>query len=99
VEVIGDAMTNTGNDLRAQETPPSGSEPHGADAAHGDGEPHDEAEPHGIADHAMDPGHEHDDHGHMDVPLAPVDWAQWGAGAFGVALGLIMWFCFAFATS
>ena len=56
-------------------------------------------EPHGAADHAMDPGHEHDDHGHMDVPLGPIDWPAWGAGAFGVALGLIMWSCFAFATS
>jgi hypothetical protein len=97
--VIGDAMTNTGDDLRAQETPPSGSEPNAADAAHGAGEPHDGAEPHGTGDHAMDPGHEHDDHGHMDMPLGPVDWVQWGAGAFGVALGLVMWFCFAFATS
>jgi hypothetical protein len=47
----------------------------------------------------MDPGHEHDDHAHMDVPLGPVDWAQWAAGTTGVALGLITWFCFAFATS
>jgi len=35
----------------------------------------------------------------MDVPLGPIDWPAWGAGALGVAVGLIIWFCFAFATS
>jgi len=35
----------------------------------------------------------------MDVPLGPVDWVAWGTGAFGAALGLVMWFCFAIGTS
>ena len=67
-------------------------EPH--EAAHGSG-----PGPHGADDHAMKPGHEHDDHGHMDEPLGPVDWMAWSAGAFGVTIGLVTWLCFAFSTS
>ncbi|MBF6605834.1 MAG: hypothetical protein IVW53_09670 [Chloroflexi bacterium] len=39
----------------------------------------------------------HDDHGH-DVALGPPDWAAWGAGLLGVALGLAVWICLAVAT-
>jgi hypothetical protein len=104
-------MTTAEDDPRPNEVPLDGTQPRATGGSrgvggsratggpHGVGEPHDAAEPHGSGDHAMDPGHEHDDHAHMDVPLGPVDWAQWAAGAGGVALGLITWFCFAFATS
>jgi hypothetical protein len=97
--VIGHTMTKAKDDPQPNEVPLNGTQPRATDGAHGIGEPHDVAEPHGSGDHAMDPGHEHDDHAHMDVPLGPVDWAQWAAGVSGVALGLITWFCFAFATS
>jgi hypothetical protein len=98
-EVNGRAMTDTGHDPQARGSGSGESEPHGETKPHGPADPHGPAEPHGSGDHAADPGHEHDDHGHMDVPLGPVDWVAWVTGAFGVALGLIMWFCFAFATS
>jgi hypothetical protein len=102
--VIGHVMTKADDDPQPNDVPLNGpprttGASHGDGGQHGIGEPHDAAEPHGSGDHAMDPGHEHDDHAHTDVPLGPVDWAQWAAGAGGVALGLITWFCFAFATS
>jgi hypothetical protein len=42
-----------------------------------------------------------DDHGHADEgePLGPIDGAAWGAGLLGVAIGLMVAFCFALATS
>ncbi len=40
------------------------------------------------ADHGD--GHGHDDHGHQDQSLGPIDWAMWGVGALGVIIGLIM---------
>jgi len=49
----------------------------------------------------VDPGdgHSHDDHGHDEDILGPIDFAAWGAGALGVAIGLVMWLCFVLATS
>ena len=54
-------------------------------------------DPHGPDDHAMAPGHEHDDHAHADEGLGPIDWPAYGAGALGVAIGLAMAAVFAFA--
>jgi hypothetical protein len=64
-------------------------------------EPHGGASPHGAADDV--PGHDtdalggHDEHGHGER-LGPVDTAAWGAGAFGVLLGLVVVACFALAS-
>jgi hypothetical protein len=52
--------------------------------------------PHGADDHGVDT--EHDDHAHPSEALGPVDFAAWGAGAAGVALGLVVAACLAFAT-
>jgi hypothetical protein len=46
----------------------------------------------------------HDEHGHVDPveaeePLGPIDVTAWGAGIVGVAIGLVIAFCFALATS
>jgi hypothetical protein len=52
-----------------------------------------------VAHHAPD---DHgDDHGHADEgeSLGPIDGAAWGAGLLGVAIGLMVAFCFALATS
>lgn len=47
------------------------------------------AGPHEAGDHGTD--HGHDDHAHGDgEPLGPVDVAAWGAGAIGIAAGLIV---------
>jgi len=53
----------------------------------------------GTADRMTDsrPPDAHDEHGH-DVALGPPDWAAWGAGLLGVALGLAIWICLAVAT-
>jgi len=57
---------------------------------------------HADEDHA-DQGHADEDHadqGHADEDLlGPVDYTAWGAGALGVAIGLVMWLCFVLATS
>ena len=53
---------------------------------------------HATSDHGTDGGH--DDHGHADEwEPGPIDVAAWGAGALGVALGLIVAVCFALATA
>lgn len=66
-------------------------------------EPHSGASPHGAADDV--PGHDtdaaggHDEHGHGGGErLGPIDTAAWGAGAFGVVLGLVVVACFALAS-
>ena len=46
------------------------------------------AGPHGAGDHGED--HGHDDHAHEDDDLGPVDVTAWGAGALGIAAGLVM---------
>jgi hypothetical protein len=43
--------------------------------------------------------HGHDDHGHGDETLGPVDVAAWGAGILGVAISVVMAFAFVMATS
>ncbi len=48
---------------------------------------------HNANDH--DTGHADGDHG--EEALGPIDLAAWGAGALGVAIGLLMAFCFAIA--
>ena len=47
-------------------------------------------------DHGDD--HGHDDHAHGEEPLGPIDVAAWGAGALGIALGVVVAVCFALAT-
>jgi hypothetical protein len=39
----------------------------------------------------------HDEAGH-DAALGPVDLAMWAVGVLGVAVGLLVCLCFAFAT-
>ena len=47
------------------------------------------AGPHGAGDHGED--HGHDDHGHAEgEALGAVNLAAWGAGALGIALGLVV---------
>jgi hypothetical protein len=55
------------------------------------------------ADHhvATDHGdaHGHDDHGHGEAALGPIDTAAWGAGILGVGIAVVMAICLAMATS
>jgi len=46
-----------------------------------------------------DDAHGHDDHGHADEALGPIDVAAWGAGILGVGIAAVMAICFAMATS
>jgi hypothetical protein len=47
------------------------------------------AGPHGVGDHGED--HGHDDHAHVDgEALGPIDLVAWGAGALGIAAGLVV---------
>ncbi len=65
---------------------------------HSDGPGH----PGAVAHHKTDDhgdAHGHDDHGHTDEPLGPIDIQAWGAGALGVAIGLGVAACFVLATS
>ena len=61
---------------------------------------HDEAqaldERHGAGDHGIDT--EHDDHGHADDALGPIDWAQWAVGILGVVIGIVIAVGFALST-
>lgn len=41
----------------------------------------------------------HDDHGHAEVPLGPIDVWAWGAGVLGVVLGLAVTVGFVLATA
>lgn len=49
------------------------------------------------SDHAASAGH--DEHGHADERLGPIDVAAWGAGVLGVAIAGVMAIAFAMATS
>jgi len=51
---------------------------------------------HETTDHGED--HGHDDHGHGEDALGPIDVAAWGAGAIGLAVGAGVALCFALAT-
>jgi hypothetical protein len=76
-------------------------------AAHDDATGHNDAVPahdaadhgaagdHGAADHADAHGH---DAGHGEEPLGPIDVAAWGAGVFGVVIGIAIAACFMLAT-
>ena len=46
------------------------------------------AGPHGADDHGE--AHGHDDHAHGDEDLGPIDVTAWGAGALGIAAGLLV---------
>ena len=66
---------------------------------------HDPAHPdsdHGHDDHAAGGhgagGHGGDAHGHGGEALGPIDVTMWGVGIVGVALGLLVVVCVAFAT-
>ena len=48
--------------------------------------------------HAAQPAHDsHDSHGHSGEALGPIDVTMWGVGVLGVALGLLVALCCAFA--
>ena len=48
--------------------------------------------------HATPAGHDsHDSHGHAGETLGPMDFTMWGVGVLGVALGLLVALCTAFA--
>jgi hypothetical protein len=51
----------------------------------------------GTEDHGVDPGHDGDAHG-GDEFLGPIDVIAWGAGVFGIVLGLAVGLAFALAT-
>ncbi|HSW41991.1 MAG TPA: hypothetical protein VLM76_05745 [Patescibacteria group bacterium] len=62
---------------------------HADDGEHGDG-------------HAGEQGeHGHGEHGHGEhaAPLAPINWAAWGAGTLGIGAGLLVALCLYIATS
>jgi len=50
--------------------------------------PRSAAEPHGAGDRGDDA--EHDDRGHAEEALGPIDWTAWGIGALGVAIGVLI---------
>ena len=57
--------------------------------------------PGAVAHHATDDHgdeHEHDDHGHAEESLGPIDRPAWGAGILGVLLGLAVTVAFVLAT-
>ena len=64
------------------------------------GAAHDE---HGVGPHesAGDRGGDHraEDHADGSEALGPLDLMAWGAGALGIALGLVVAFCMVLATS
>lgn len=39
----------------------------------------------------------HDDHGHEEESLGPIDWPAWAAGGIGVLLALAVAWCFVLA--
>jgi hypothetical protein len=50
-----------------------------------------------VTDHGD--AHGHDDHGHADEALGPIDVAAWGAGILGVGISVVIAACFVLATS
>ena len=52
---------------------------------------------HTTDDHGDTDGH--DDHAHAEEPLGRIDVWAWGAGLFGIALGLVMTAAFVLATA
>ncbi|MEK6721313.1 MAG: hypothetical protein AABZ33_11685 [Chloroflexota bacterium] len=56
--------------------------------------------PHGATDdHGAEHGHDDHGHAHGSEALGPLDPMAWGAGALGIALGLVVAFCMVLATS
>jgi hypothetical protein len=54
--------------------------------------------PHGSADdHGGD--HGHDDHGHAQTALGPIDWRMWIVGVAGLLVGVIVTAGFVIATN
>jgi hypothetical protein len=41
---------------------------------------------------------DHDEHGHADEAIGPVNWPAWGAGALGLLVAVVMVVVFAIAT-
>ena len=58
----------------------------------------DSAQPATQDDHGQD-DHGQAEAGHHEAVLGPADWAAWGAGILGVAIGLVVWFCLVIGTS
>jgi hypothetical protein len=56
----------------------------------------DAAASHDPAHPSLDQGHA--DHGHAPEVVGPIDAAMWSVGVLGVALGLLVALCVAFAT-
>ncbi len=50
-------------------------------------------------DHDAAAAPDHDDHGHTEGPLGPIDVAAWGAGLLGLMIGVAIAACFVLATS
>lgn len=68
-------------------------DPHADDApGHADEDAH-----HTLDDHGG--GHGHDDHGHAEDPLGPIDGRAWGAGLVGILLGVAVAAAFVLATT
>jgi hypothetical protein len=61
------------------------------DVAEASASDHEAATDHGDA-------HGHDDHGHEEAGLGPIDVAAWGAGILGVGIAVAMAVAFAMAT-
>ena len=53
--------------------------------------------PHDPAGSAASPDHGHAGHGQAAEALGPIDIVMWGVGLLGVALGLLVALCTAFA--
>jgi len=54
------------------------------------------SDPHATASHGASAPDSHD--GHADEALGPIDGLMWSVGLLGVAIGLLICFCFASAT-
>jgi hypothetical protein len=54
------------------------------------------SDPHGSGDPVGADGADEHDH---EETLGPVDWPAWTIGAAGVAVGCVMWLCFAAGTA
>jgi hypothetical protein len=78
--------------MRPEVDQPTMTDAHDSDAPGHDGA----VAHHGLDDHGDD--HGHDDHAHGEDALGPLDWAAWGAGIVGVALGVAVTVCFVIAT-
>jgi hypothetical protein len=55
---------------------------------------------HGAAAHGTGhgTGHDHDEHGHAEDALGPIDWAMWTSGVLGVLFAAVMLVAFVMGT-